>query len=201
MNTDNDNGNDNGNADVTTPATTPATRATRAPRATTRTRAPRAPRVRPVAIANVKTFADVLNVAATITPDNFGATLSAINATANVAHVARNVGRFTGGRVMDVQNAMMRDNRTLDDLQILFVWCADYPMASGRLYGANREPGSVAAIVAGIGIVRGVRAEYNNPNGTNPHHGAKFPVTTPSVMYGPKKFTFAVATARIPAAV
>src|SRR5215211_7414905 len=173
--------------------------------AESKTKTPRASRVRRprvVAADAVKTFDDVVGIARTITPDNFADVVGAVNASAAIPHAARNVGRFTRGRIGDVQNETLRDNESesmrLDDVQLLAVWCMEFPAAVGRVFDANREP-SQSAIVRGVGIVRGVRADYNRPGGTNPHHGAKFAVVpNSSNSYGMKRVTFASTPAYVP---
>ena len=164
--------------DNTVPATIPADKPARVRKpATARNRKP-APARRP---ATVRTFDDVVAFARTVTPTTFAADVARVNANHGVTHAARNVGRFTRGRIMDVQNETLRDNATrqLDDVQLLFMWRVEFPMASGAVFTSDPR--------RGVEIVRGVRAEYNRAPG---HHGAKFPVTTESVRYGDARFTW-----------
>jgi hypothetical protein len=165
--------------DNTVPADKPARVRKPAP---ARNRKP-APAKRPTA---VRTFDDVVAFARTVTPATFAADVARVNTNHGVTHAARNVGRFTRGRIMDVQNETLRDNvgRQLDDVQLLFVWRAEFPMASGAVFTADPR--------RGVEIVRGVRAEYNRAPG---HHGAKFPVTVASERYGDARFVWPTADA------
>lgn len=177
------NGTDNGT--VIVPATTPDTATAVAPLAPARKPRKPAKTVRAVVSpGNVKTLADVVRVARTVTVGTFGVTLAAVNANHGVTHAARNVGRFTRGRIMDVQNETLRDNATwkLDDVQLLFVWRAEFPMASGMVFTATPQ--------RGVEIVRGVRADYNRAPG---HHGAKFAVSAKSERYGAARFDWPTA--------
>lgn len=169
--------------DNTVPATVPADKPARRPRTPrTANRKPAAPK-RPTA---VRTFDDVVAFARTVTPATFAADIARVNANHGVSHAARNVGRFTRGRIMDVQNETLRDNvaRQLDDVQLLFMWRVEFPAASGAVFTADPR--------RGVEIVRGVRAEYNRAPG---HHGAKFPVTAESVRYGDARFVWPTADA------
>jgi len=147
-----------------TPVVKPAARVRRTP-----TTAP-APR-------RLRTMADAIVAARHVTPANVDAMIARFNANHGVTLAARNVGRLSGGRIMDVQNDFMADNRGLNDLQIAFVWRVDFPAAVGRVFTAD--------VPTGVQIVRGVRAEYNR-NG----HGSKSDAwkTTKSVSTGPARF-------------
>ena len=91
-----------------TPVVKPAARVRRTP-----TTAP-APR-------RLRTMADAIVAARHVTPANVDAMIARFNANHGVTLAARNVGRLSGGRIMDVQNDFMADNRGLNDLQIAFV--------------------------------------------------------------------------------
>lgn len=160
-----------------TPATVPARR--RGGRNRTPATVPAGPMPR-----TIKTLADAVNVAGRVTPANFAAMVERFNRDHGVTLAARNVGRLSGGRIMDVQNAFMADNGGLNDLGILFVWRVDFPAAIGRVFVADGP--------TGVGIVRGVRAEYNR-NG----HGSKSDTwrTVKSASTGPVRFDWPKSTA------
>lgn len=124
---------------------------------------------------------DVVRMARTVTPENFAVMVGRSTANHGIIHAARHIARFTGHRVMQTQNATLAANAEwqLDDVQLLFVWRTLFPMSSGKLF--------TGSIADGVGIVRGVRADYNRTG-----HG--LPSGKPaveSVAYGAKRFAFA----------
>lgn len=136
---------------------------------------------------------DVVAMARTVTPANFNDMLARANANHGVLHAGRHIARFTGHRVMQTQNDTLTRNAEwqLDDCQLLFVWRVLFPMSSGAVFTASMRDG--------IGIVRGVRADYNRTG-----HG--MPSGKPaveSVSYGAKRFDVAengnVKPATVPA--
>ena len=121
--------------------------------------------------------------ARTVTPDNFGASLSVVNMNHGIAHGGRNVNRFNGTRIEFTQNATFVANAVdqLTDTQLLFIWCAAFPMAAGRVFDANRATDAAsmrAAILNGVAIVAGARRAFNAGK-----HGNVAPAS-PSVRYG-----------------
>ena len=143
-----------------------------------------------VAAKSVTSMDQLIAHARTITPANFAAELERVNRDHGVLHAGRHIARFTGHRVMQTQNETLKMNATwqLDDIQLLFVWRALFPMSSGKLF--------TGSIADGVAIVRGVRADYN---GTG--HG--MPTGKPavkSVSYGAKRFEIpGVAVGTVPA--
>lgn len=137
--------------------------------------------------ADVLTFA-----AANITPDNFGTMLGAANRDHGVTHGSRNVNRFNGTRIEYTQNETFVRNATVNasDVAVLWTWAVCFPMATGRVFDVNRATDDAsmrAAIIAGVGIVRGARRTYNAGK-----HGCPAPAS-PSVVYGDRRVTFAAA--------
>ena len=138
----------------------------------------RKPRTSGIASTPVNSLADMITVARSVTVATFAATLDRVNRDHGVLHAGRHVARFTAWRVMYAQNETLRLNADwqLDDVQLLFVWRALFPMSSGKLF--------TGSIADGIAIVRGVRADYNRTG-----HG--MPSGKPaieSVSYGAKRF-------------
>ena len=127
----------------------------------------------------VRTIADAIAVARHVTPANVDAMVTRYNTNHGVSHAARNVGRLSGGRIMDVQNDFMADNHGLNDLQIAFVFRVDFPAASGKIF--------TDAMPVAVSIVRGIRADYNRTG-----HGSKSDTwrTVKSVATGPTRFDF-----------
>lgn len=163
----------------TTPNATPNT-------ARTRTRAPKP--VAPVApVADVMT--PIVTMARTVTPANVIDVVG--RACANHGVTARNVGRRTGMRVMAFQNHSFARNVEwqLDDCQLLAVWAIEFPAAIGRVFALNGRMGTPdgRAIADGIGIVRGVRSDYNRTG----HGMATGKPAVESVAYGAKRFDVA----------
>lgn len=143
----------------------------------------------------VDSYESALSAARIVTPDTFADALKTANANHGVSHASRNVNRFTGTRIEYTQNDTFTRNVTaqLSDVQLLFVWCVCFPMATGRVFDANRATDDAtmrAAIVRGASIVNGARASFNR-NG----HGWAVPAT-PSVRYGAKSITFAAPPAK-----
>ncbi len=123
-------------------------------------------------LASLITFARMVTVA------TFADMLARVNADHGIVHAGRHVARFTAWRVMYAQNHTLQQNAEwqLDDVQLLFVWRALFPMSSGKLF--------TGSIADGVSIVRGVRADYNRTG-----HG--MPTGKPkveSVSYGAKRF-------------
>ena len=155
----------------------------------------------PAPIPTPRTMADVIAIAKTVTPDTFATTLRAVNAGVDVAHGSRNLNRFDNTRIQFTQNRLFIDNPThqLTDVQLAFVWCACFPMASGRAFDANRaivtgdESAIRAAIVNGAKIVNGARGTFNHDG-----HGMGHKPAVPSVRYGVTKTTFATAPTPTP---
>lgn len=145
------------------------------------------------AVVPVPTSMDTLMAhAATVTPDSFGAELRRVNAGHGVTHGARNVNRFDATRIEYTQNATFNRNTSaqLSDVQLLFVWAASFPMATGRVFDVNRATDDATmrvAIVNGCRIVHGARATFNAGK-----HGCPAPAA-PSVRYGSPRVAFAPA--------
>jgi hypothetical protein len=127
------------------------------------------PRRRGVTVAvvpmprSIKSIADLIAVGRNVTPANWVAVVGRFtgpDGRGGVSHASRNVGRFTGMRIVDFQNVWMADNNGLDDCQLAAIMRIEHPAASGGLY--TRDAATA------VGIVRGIRAEYNR-NG----HGSK----------------------------
>lgn len=136
------------------------------------------------------TFDNAVRIARTVTVTTFDAIIggTGANGTAHaspVTHAARNVCRFTGRRVMAVQNDTLRRNVSwqLDDVQLLALWRMCFPSASGRVFAAPLRDA--------VGIVNGVRAHYNRDGHGDP---AGKPATE-SVRYGTKPAFTPVASA------
>lgn len=181
MNT-NDNVNDTHDThDAITPAdnaaTVPATVAPKPTRTRTRATKPATAVKLPPMPRTIRNAADVVSVARHITPSNFDAMIVRFTANHGITLAARNVGRYTGSRIMDAQNVFMADNMGLNDAQILFALRVDFPAAVGRVFIADNA--------TGVSIVRGIRAEYNR-NG----HGSKNDTwkTVKSEPFGPSRF-------------
>lgn len=123
---------------------------------------------------------ELVAVARTVTPDTFTATLGRVNANHGVTLAGRNVGRFSGMRVTAFQNHTLRANADwkLDDVQLAFMWRAEYPMAVGRVF--------IGSVSDGVSIVRGVRSDYNRTGHGDP---AGKPATA-SESYGARRFDF-----------
>lgn len=138
-------------------------------------------------IASLASLADVVSLARTVTVANFDDVLARATVNHGVLHAGRHVARFTGHRVMQTQNDTLRDNATwqLDDVQLLFVWRVLFPMSSGKLF--------TGSIADGVGIVRGVRADYNRTG----HGMPSGKPATESVSYGAKRFEFTKPAAPI----
>lgn len=163
----------------TTPAAKPTTRTSK--------RSTSTPTAHPI----IGTMARIVAAVRGVTPDTIIAVVRKFNADAPTTG-NRNVGRFTGARIMAFQNDSFVGNATwhLDDVQLLAAWCMEFPSAIGRVFAVNGRMGTpdMASVRDGIGIVRGVRADYNR--GT---HGQNGVVPTPgSVAYGATKFSIVV---------
>lgn len=162
-------------------------------------RKPRArkPAAGSVNVASIVDVPSAMAFAKTVTPDTFANALAAINKTASVTHGGRNTNRFTGTRIEYTQNETFVRNvdAQLSDVQLAFVWCACFPMATGRVFEPNRAivGGNVDAIRAAIAesarIVNGARNTFNAGK-----HGCPAP-SVPAVRYGDRKTTFATVTA------
>lgn len=129
-------------------------------------------------VAVIREFADVITIARTVTVANIANMIATHTADHGTLHAGRHVARFTGHRVMQTQNDTLTRNSEwqLDDVQLLFVWRVLFPVSSGKLF--------TGSIADGIGIVRGVRADYNRT-------GHDMPSGKPaieSVSYGAKRF-------------
>lgn len=103
----------------------------------------------------------------------------------------RNVGRYTGQRIVAFQNWTLEQNATwqLDDCQLAFVWSVEFPFGVGRVFAMNPLPGvrpvpSASAIRDAITIVRGVRSDYNRGTHAQPAGKPK----TESMSYGSRRF-------------
>lgn len=151
---------------------------------------------KPATGATIPTFtntADVMAFAANVTPDNFGAMLTAANTGHGVTHGGRNTNRFNGTRIEYTQNETFVRNVTaqLNDVQLLWTWAVCFPMATGRVFDVNRATDDASmrnAIIAGVGIVRGARRTFNAGK-----HGCPAPAS-PSVVYGDRRVTFTTPT-------
>jgi hypothetical protein len=156
---------------------------------TKRTTARAARAVKPNGRIAVTDVPSAMAFARTVTPDSFGAELARVNANHGIMHGARNVNRWNGTRIEYTQNETFVRNvdTQLTDVQMLFVWCAAFPMATGRVFDANRATDAATmrdAIVTGARIVNGARATFNAGR-----HGCPAPAV-PSVRYGSPKTTF-----------
>ena len=125
----------------------------------------------------------LVTLARTVTVESFADAFTRATANHGITHGTRNVARFTGWRIMHAQNVTLMQNATwkLDDVQLLFVWRALFPMATGTVFIANESRTSRESIARGVSIVRGVRADYNR--GTHGQNGIA--PKTPSESYGP----------------
>lgn len=149
---------------------------------------------RTVTGAIADSFDNAVRIARTVTAATFDAIIggTGTNGSAHassVTHAARNVCRFTGRRVMAVQNDTLRRNVEwqLDDVQLLALWRMCFPSASGRVFAAPLRDA--------VGIVNGVRAHYNRDGHGDP---AGKPAVE-SVRYGTKPTFAPVAPAVTPA--
>jgi len=135
--------------------------------------------------STIRDMRTLVRFAKTVTPANFADALTVVNRNHGVTHAARNVGRFTGHRIVMFQNVMMRDNAgwQLNDCQLAFIMRAEFPAGVGRVFTASPADG--------VRIVRGIRADYNRTG-----HGATWTRTEPSVSYGPARFAWPDATAK-----
>jgi hypothetical protein len=139
--------------------------AKRAPKSTTRAIAP--------TVVTVTDMDTAFAFARTVTPDTFGASLRTVNHNHGVSHGTRNTNRWNGTRIEYTQNETFTRNAVeqLTDTQLLFVWCAAFPMATGRVFDANRATDDAtmrAAIVNGVSIVAGARRSFNAGKHGNP---------------------------------
>lgn len=122
--------------------------------------------------ARATSFDGVIAAASTVNAKNIDAKITAFNASSTPDKTpARNVGRYTGMRVVAFQNSLFADNvtRQLTDVQLLFVLRVEHPNASGAIV--------TGSIATGLGIVRDVRAHINR-NG----HDGPMP-STPLIAY------------------
>lgn len=133
--------------------------------------------------AVIATLDALITLAKTVTVETFADAFARATTNHGIVHGTRNVARFTGWRIMHAQNETLRMNAShkLDDVQLLFVWRAMFPMATGTVFIANESRTSRESIARGVAIVRGVRADYNR--GTHGQNGVK--PATESVSYGP----------------
>lgn len=71
------------------------------------------------------------------------------------------VGVFSGQRVQDFQNWLLRENykRKLTDAQLLAVMRAEFPQAEGAVFTGNLD--------TGLSQIAGIRAHFNRDG----HHG------------------------------
>lgn len=107
-------------------------------------------------VASATTLDGIIALARTVNPANYTATVAAIRNAFPVARESRNVGRTTNRRVQSFQSWSMRENETswtLNDVQLAFVWIAEFPAAIGRVFTADPS--------VNVSIVRGVRRDYN----------------------------------------
>lgn len=155
----------------------------------------------PVVNARVDAIAPALKLARTINPANAITVVAAANAGYNPAN--RNVGRYTGMRVVEFQNACMVANATwqLDDCMMAALWAMEFPRAVGRVFAINgaMTPASAASVRDAIGIVRGVRSDYNRTG----HGDATIPngPKIPSVSYGTRRFDIHTNETNAPAVI
>lgn len=117
--------------------------------------------------------------------------------TAGYTTATRNVGRFTGTRIVAFQNMTMVRNAEwqLDDCQLAALWSVEFPAGVGRVFSMNALPGvrplpSASSITDAIGIVRGVRAAFNATG----HGDPSGKPATASVAYGAKRFAVSGGT-------
>jgi len=117
----------------------------------------------PAGFGPITTLDDAWTVARNVTMANFADAIAAANANHGVSHTGRNVCRFTGVRIQFAQNASFVKNAEpgfgLSDVGLLFVWCVQFPMASGAVFSPNR-PGSMPLLTA-VHIVNGARRSFN----------------------------------------
>jgi hypothetical protein len=140
-----------------------------------------------IAVTSVES---AIEFARTVTPDNFGASLAMVNRNHGVTHATRNTNRFNGTRIEYTQNALFVANERaqLSDVQLAFVWCVCFPMATGGCFDPTRAADDASmrvAIVKSAGIVAGARRTYNAGK-----HGCPAP-TVPSIRYGSSRVVFA----------
>jgi hypothetical protein len=131
----------------------------------------------------------IIAIARTINPANVLATIAKTTGTFTTAN--RNVGRFTGRRVVAFQNWTMIENVRwqLDDVQLAFVWSVEFPSAVGRVFAMNTLTGvrpvpSAASIRDAVSIVRGVRSDWNRTGHGDPAGAPKIA----AVSYGSRRF-------------
>jgi hypothetical protein len=146
-----------------TPDATPATVTPVADVTPARRRAPRkpvAPRPTKNRAVDVAGFTPtdingVWRMATAVTPANIDATVARLNAGFTVNGPGKHIGRFTGRRIVDFQNRSFVENadRKLTDVQLLFVWRVEFPMATGAVFTSDWK--------TGVRVVRGVRADVN----------------------------------------
>lgn len=146
---------------------------------TPKTKTPKTANVLDTLVAFVRTLT-VANVLASIAKHNAGYTTA-----------TRNVGRHTNARIVAFQNMTLVHNAEwqLNDLQLAALWSIEFPAAVGRVFAMNALPGvrplpSASSITDAIGIVRGVRSDYNRTGHGDPNGKPK----TESVSYGDKRF-------------
>lgn len=160
-------------------------------------RKPRAGKLDKTVVAVVTrpaSMADAITIAKTITPDTFGDVIRAANVGHGIAHGGRSVNRFDSTRIEFTQNRLYADNVTnqLTDVQLLAVWCMAFPMATGRVFDANRATDDKSmrdAIITGTRIVRNVRGQFNNGKHANAAPAAPIP------SFGPAKIAFTAPAA------
>jgi hypothetical protein len=106
-------------------------------------------------VAAATTLDGIIALARTVTTVTYVATVAAIRTAFPVARESRNVGRTTNRRVQSFQSWTMTHNETwkLNDVQLAFVWIAEFPAAIGRVFTADPS--------VNVAIVRGVRRDYN----------------------------------------
>lgn len=148
---------ENGKTDtaITTTTTDTATVPT-----TTTVAEPKPARAHAAKPANVPTpprsLADAMKIARTATMANAAELVAAANVGFIVNAPGKNVGRFTGTRITRFQNTTLLENPKwrFTDVQLLVLWRIEHPSATGAVYASPD-------IRRAVGIVAGVRAEFN----------------------------------------
>lgn len=134
-------------------------------------------------------FTTLAKLVATVNPSNVIATVKSANVNHGITFATRNVGRYTGMRIVAFQNTMLERNRTaqLDDCQLAAMMAIEFPAAIGRVFainGAYATP-DASAIRNAIAIVGGIRSDYNRTG-----HGGPKPAT-PVDRFGASRFDVA----------
>lgn len=148
-------------------------------------------------VTTATTIDAMIVLARTVTVANYVAIIAAVRAAFPVARESRNMGRTTNRRVQSFQSWTMVENASwkLNDVQIAFLWIAEFPAAIGRVFTADPA--------TNVAIVRGVRRDYNRgrhcPAFATNGIGVAPAVVSESYNGDVKRFDFAPVTSSAPA--